>query len=100
MRRRTSTTNETEANIDDVEQSHQQSPQDARKYFSFKKHFRKNYTGSSTFYLENEESNDDRLSQNNNRSKDEVYGNDSWYSNSDFWKDSANELSHRDNVGK
>ncbi|KAF7386532.1 hypothetical protein HZH68_013664 [Vespula germanica] len=63
----------------DLANVHHQLP-DNGKYFSFRKHFRKNLTSFSTFYLN--DSNGICTSRNNNNNgttKETIYGNTNWY---------------------
>lgn len=59
--------------------NHNHQVSDTGKYFSFRKHFRKNLTSFSTFYLN--DSNDICTARNNNNSsnKEVIYGNTNWY---------------------
>ncbi|XP_046831932.1 uncharacterized protein LOC124430003 isoform X1 [Vespa crabro] len=60
---------------------HQQQLPDNGKYFSFRKHFRKNLTSFSTFYLNDSDGICTSRNNNNNNgtSKEAIYGNTNWY---------------------
>ncbi|XP_015594715.1 uncharacterized protein LOC107267462 isoform X1 [Cephus cinctus] len=80
MRKRT----EPETSFDETPVK-QQNINDARKYFSFKKHFRKSITGLSTFYLEN--STDSNYLREEAPTKEEIYANANLYTRAGLWKD-------------
>ncbi|XP_014609615.1 PREDICTED: uncharacterized protein LOC106789693 isoform X3 [Polistes canadensis] len=74
---------------------HNQQPQlqDNGKYFSFRKHFRKNLSSFSTFYLNDSNGNCTPRNNNNNNnngtSKEAIYGNTNWYTKNNDYESSS-----------
>ncbi|KAI4498989.1 hypothetical protein M0802_005855 [Mischocyttarus mexicanus] len=78
---------------------HHQQPQlqDNGKYFSFRKHFRKNLSSFSTFYLNDSNGNCTPRNNNNNNNnnnnggtnKEVIYGNTNWYTKSNDYESSS-----------
>ncbi|XP_063975771.1 uncharacterized protein Exn isoform X2 [Diachasmimorpha longicaudata] len=90
MRRKTSTSTDTpDSNVDDsgLKSSGCDNCQgDSRKSsqtFNLRKHFQRNVSSHSTFYLDND---NEIKGKNNNGSVDEIYGNANWMSDSDSWR--------------
>ena len=91
MRRRTSGESDP---VFETSNDHVVASNDHRKYFSFKKHFRRGVTGLSTFYLENNQENGNSKNSNttNSNSKEEIYGNSNWYTQTGLWRDDSSSL--------
>ncbi|XP_066591175.1 uncharacterized protein Exn [Prorops nasuta] len=75
IRRRTSVEDE---NVEEKDNNSEHHSIDSKKYFSFKKHFRKNLTSLSTFYLYDESLYGDSGTKNSDK-KESAYSNNNWY---------------------
>ncbi|XP_015120042.1 uncharacterized protein LOC107043182 isoform X2 [Diachasma alloeum] len=97
MRRKTSTSNDTtEPNVDDTGlkssgcENYQSDSRKSSQAFNLRKHFQRNVSSYSTFYLDNE---NEIKGKNNNGSVDEIYGNTNGMSDSESWKTDALSIS-------
>ncbi|XP_011303817.1 uncharacterized protein Exn isoform X2 [Fopius arisanus] len=89
MRRKTSTSADPiDSNIDDVPlkssscENYQSDTRKSSQTFNLRKHFQRNVSSHSTFYLDNE----NEIGKNNNESIYKIYGTSNWYGDSDSWK--------------